>query len=142
MPRVVRQAWRRYIGTLKEVDNNMLQVKQLLCITAAVVGTDAQVEQLPDEEPDVGTAMRLNRGIGLAPWNLERKFERHFMVRPAKQKINLTSTFADGWQSTRAPKLELDSGKSLKTSCRSGRSLTTCVVELGGEQEAQLHDSV
>ena len=73
----------------------MLQVKQLLGITAAVVGTDAQVELLPKEELDVGTATRLNRGIGLAPWNLERKFERHFMERSAKQKIFLTSTFAD-----------------------------------------------
>ena len=68
-----------YSETLREIESNMQQVKQMYKLSAIVVGTDAQVEMVPHQEPYLGAAMMVNRGIGLAHWNLERKFEHYFV---------------------------------------------------------------
>ena len=64
---------------LKEVDSNVQQAKQVLGTRTVVVGTGAQVEVMPNQEPCVGAAARLSRGSPVAHWNVERKFERYFM---------------------------------------------------------------
>ena len=40
----------------------------------------------------------MNRGIGLAPWNVERKFENYFTEWLTKHRLQHTNTFVDTWE--------------------------------------------
>ena len=59
---------------ISRFDHNMQKVKQMCKIYTVIVGNDAQVEMLPNQEPFVGADTRLTRGFGQVHWNLEWKF--------------------------------------------------------------------
>ena len=86
---------------LQDTDYNVQQFTRQFWITGIVVGTCPQVEITTHQEPLVGSATILNRGIGL-------EVESFLLEWVTKHNFRLKNTVLDGWQPTGAPKTGYD----------------------------------
>ena len=62
-------------NTLTEIDGHTQGLKQKFKVSRIIAGPDAQVEELPHQEPCVGSGTILSRGNSILCWEMERKFE-------------------------------------------------------------------
>ena len=97
-----------YYNTLREVDENMQDIKQKFHVSGIIAGMDAQVEIKPHQEPFVGGGTRVYRGTNTKYCEMEAKFESLLMEWITKHDVKLTNTFSRGWEPTRVKTNKLD----------------------------------
>ena len=83
-----------YCKTLREVDENMQDIKQKFHISGIIAGVDAQVEVKPHQEPFVGGGRKMYLGNNTKYCEMEAKFESLLMDWITKHDVKLTNNFS------------------------------------------------